>query len=464
MSRLSPKRFIATLSSFLLLSSSLAAGTGGSTRTVEERIAELEQQLTALQRELSSLKRDLATGPSIETKAGDPASVLHGESSRPLSQQAPAPQAAAAKTEVKPVSPGLKVSGDLRTRFEPTFQDGTPDRYRGRVRARVSMLTDLTDEFSGGVSMASGLSDDPISSNQTMTTFFTRKTLDFDRYFVTYRPKGFKPLTLEAGKFTTPWIKTEMTFDVDLNPEGFNQRFSFDLKNSPLTNVTLVGFELPFNEVAAGPDGLVLGGQLQTYWKPASKVKLGLHTAAIHFRNPDSIARAQALRTLGGSAIANSLRSEGGTVVGFGSRFLYLDLLGQLDVATSERWPVRLLFNLVNNTRAATRHRTAFWSEFQTGRSANPGDLQLGYTYLRIERDAVISAFTYSDIRAGSNVEVHRLNATYQLRKHIVLSFTAFFGQLLDGRLTPTLLPPKHLASGNDPLQTRFHFDWILKF
>lgn len=463
MSRLSPKLFIATLSFLLLLSSPLAAGTGESTRTVEERIAELEQQLAVLHRELSSLKRDLATGPLLEAKAGDPASVPAG-GPRVSAEPALFPKAAAAKTEVKPASPGLKISGDVRTRFEPTFQDGTPDRHRGRVRARLNLLTDLTDEFSGGVALASGVADDPISPNQTMTTFFTRKTISFDRYFVTYRPKGFKSLALEAGKFTTPWIKTELTFDVDLNPEGLNQRFSFDLKNSPLTNVTLVGFELPFNEVTAGPDGLVLGGQLQTYWKPASRVKLGLHTAAIHFRNPDAIARAQALRTLGGSAITNTLRSEGGNVAGFGSRFLYLELLGQLDVATSERWPVRLLFNLVNNTRAATSHRTALWSEFQAGRSQNPGDFQLGYTYLRIERDAVISAFNYSDIRAGSNVEVHRLNATYQLRKHIVLSFTAFFGQLLNGGLTPSLLPVRHLASGNDPLQSRFHFDWILKF
>src|SRR5688572_10438705 len=133
-SRLAFKLFVAMLSSLLLLSSPLAAATTESTRTVEERIADLERQVAAqhrevaaLHRELSTLKRDLATGPVIEVKATDPASAQPGG---PLdyAETAPFPQTpsanvsqpAAAKPEVKPASPGLKISGDVRTRFEPT--------------------------------------------------------------------------------------------------------------------------------------------------------------------------------------------------------------------------------------------------------------------------------------------------------------------------------------------------------
>ena len=42
-----------------------------------------------------------------------------------------------------------------------------------------------------------------------------------------------------------------MTFDSDLNPEGFSEKLSFDLHSAVLKNVTVMGMQLLFNEAPA---------------------------------------------------------------------------------------------------------------------------------------------------------------------------------------------------------------------
>ena len=52
-----------------------------------------------------------------------------------------------------------------------------------------------------------------------------------------------------------------MTFDSDINPEGFSEKFSFDLKSPVLKNFTVTGMQLLINEASAGTDSYAIGGQ-----------------------------------------------------------------------------------------------------------------------------------------------------------------------------------------------------------
>ena len=162
-------------------------------------------------------------------------------------------------------------SGDLRVRHEPFFQEGIEDRNRSRIRLRVNVTGKASDEFSGGFSLATGTLDDPVSTNQTMTGFLNRKNIGVDKAWVTYKPAYAKFLKLDAGKFAFPWYRTPMTFDSDVNPEGFAETMSFDVKSSAFKNITFVGFQLPFNEANSGSsfpsdqhDSWIMGGQIQT--------------------------------------------------------------------------------------------------------------------------------------------------------------------------------------------------------
>ncbi len=199
----------------------------------------------------------------------------------------------------------ISFSGDVRLREEPFFggpSDGSLDRARARMRARFNIFADLSDEFQAGISLASGDVNDPTSTNSTLGVFYTRKAFALDQAYVNYDPKWFKPLTLTAGKFRYPWYNTELTWDKDLNPEGAAQTLAFNLENTPvLKRVAVVGFELPFAEVAGTGitnknivQSMAYGSQLQTTWAIGSHLHLSAYSGYYDFQNADAIAEALA--------------------------------------------------------------------------------------------------------------------------------------------------------------------------
>lgn len=357
-------------------------------------------------------------------------------------------------------------SGDLRVRYEPFFQDGVPQRHRERARLRFEVKADLTKELSGGFRLTSGGLSDPITTNQTLTGFFTRKPVDLDRFWLTYEPEQLPWLSLTAGKFAYPWYRTELTFDDELNPEGFSQTLSFDFPDSPLANLTLVGFELPFNEVAAGGDSFIWGGQVQTRWRLSERARLGLYAAGVNFRNADPIARAIGTGQLQPSSpLSNSVRVDtAGNIIGFAERFAYLDLIAELSYRLRPRWPVRLTFDFVNNLRAASGERSGYWAEVALGRTEEKGNWAFGYTFIRMERDAVIGAYNFSDLRAATNVVNHRLSTAYQVQKHVTFGYVLLVGRLFNPQDNLNLVPLPFRTLVRDPFLRRMQFDVIYKF
>jgi hypothetical protein len=408
----------------------------------------------------------------------------------------------------------FRFSGDFRFRYEPFIQSQQTTRQRQRVRARLNLLGNITDELYGGFTIASGSLDDPISTNQTLTNFFNRKTVGFDRFFIQWTPKRLNNhATFGLGKFVFPWMRTGLTFDPDLNPEGLFARLNWDFKGEVFKGISVVGFHLPFFERggstsattgirADGLDGYIAGGQLQTRWKLGDRVKLGLNVAGINFVNADLIAQAHvpnpataslANALTGNQPTTNSLRTDAaGQVVGYASRFLYLDTLATVAIDTGHsRWPLNVNLNFVNNTRAQSiiqngtaaptgtahnRERSAYLADFQFGRLNEKKDMQFGYIYTRIERDALIGAFAESDMRAGTNINQHRLNFSYQWLNNVSLNYAIWIGRLQNAQDAIGLVPggkraipggPCNAAPFNgctDNTLKRMQFDLIYRF
>src|SRR5256885_2033070 len=148
----------------------------------------------------------------------------------------------------------FRFTGDARVRGEGFYQSyaGCPvgvceDRNRVRLRLRLGVEGKLNEDFNAGIYLATGIWSngsptftDPISTNETATGFFEKKTIGLDRGWITYNPLAHKWLSLTGGKFAYTWQRTNYMFDPDLNPEGFSEKFSFDMAHTGfLKNVTL---------------------------------------------------------------------------------------------------------------------------------------------------------------------------------------------------------------------------------
>jgi hypothetical protein len=369
----------------------------------------------------------------------------------------------------------FSLSGDIRIRYEPFFQEGAADRNRERVRLRFNVNGKLSDEFSGGFSLASGTLDDPVSTNQSFTGYLNRKNIGIDKAFVSYKPKYAKFLKLDAGKFSYPWYRTPMTFDSDVNPEGFAQTLSFDFKSPMLKNLTLVGFQLPINEVSGGPDSFIIGGQIQTQFKLSSKARLGLYGAGINFLRSDPLGAAAIARSAGtlvGSLNNfNSVKTNASGTKIYAYKFIYLDTIMKLDLDTSPRFPTTILYNFVNNTRGPSE-RSGYWTELTVGRQKQAKDIQFNYTFARIEKDAVISAFNESDLRASTNLRQNKLQIACLFQNNVTGQFTAWIGKLANPLFNTDQVPSGvrgactgiDVSGCVDPYLKRLQFDVIYKF
>ncbi|MBI3484752.1 MAG: putative porin [Acidobacteria bacterium] len=363
-------------------------------------------------------------------------------------------------------------SGDARMRFEPFYGGGpvatqNPNRVRYRVRLRFNATAKFNDEFSGGFSLGSGDTNDPISTNQTLTNGFTRKPFFIDRAFIKYDPKWLHPFSMTVGKFGYTWYRTELTWDNDLNPEGFSESLTWKINNPVLERISLVAFQLPVIEVSTKPDTFIYGGQLQTNWKLGDYVKFGGYVGFTNYQNADALRDARAAATIGGSSNSNAASSNGSQ---YESKFGLLDVIGRLDFKTPwSRWPVMAQLDFVNNTRACRnlvnvplanqtpcnpRDRSGYWTDLLFGRQQEKGDWQWGYSYIHIEREATVDAFNFSDLRVPTNVFNHRVVLNYQTYRNVQLGFTGLFGRPLVTTTTPT----------RESILKRLQFDVIYKF
>jgi hypothetical protein len=306
----------------------------------------------------------------------------------------------------------LTFSGDFRLREDAFYggpSDHSLDQNLQNYRLRFNTDVQVTDDISGGFTLASGNINDPTSTNQTLTGFYARKPIALDRVFINYHPGVFKPLNLVAGKFTYPWYNTELTWDKDLNPEGFGQTLNFELHSVPvLKRIALIGFELPFAQVAGvslGNKSLMqtatYGSQFQAALRLTSWLELTAYTGFYNFHNADPMALALAKAssknpatpligllplTGGGGAPQNSIVTTTATSVvtvngiglptgvtsvqnaQFASKFDLYDSLARFDVKTpSERWPVALIGDYVQNMGACANQGNILRAPANTG-------------------------------------------------------------------------------------------------
>jgi len=423
----------------------------------------------------------------------------------------------------------FRFSGDMRVRGENFNQEGVPDRNRARVRARFGVDGRLGEDFVAGIYVATGSLGDPTTTNETLTNFFDRKTIGLDRAYVTYNPVAAKWLSLTGGKFAFPWTRTSLTFDPDINPDGFDAKVSFDKHAGPLRNFTAQGMFLPFNEVTKGPDSYIVGGntsgrlQFGPWTMTPSYTILNVHGA-------DALLSASAFSLQATTTGVNSTNTNNGNVPGEGpgcatiqgvpspagysfppcafaangmtnstfitvnssgvptahflSKFLYSDFILNNQIKTGiARLPINVWGEFEQNLNAASnpldtkgkatslsKQDKAYGFDFSVGQAVtgpNKNDVQVGYSWWRIEQDAILASWGESDQRAPTNILQNRIYGAWRVQKNILAQYTMWFGRTLNTGLennAASIGKTVSTAGAKEPTLKRQQFDLIYTF
>jgi hypothetical protein len=146
---------------------------------------------------------------------------------------------AAGKLKLSTPITEIELYGDMRMRYEVrTGQAGAPDtitppgentqRNRARYRLRLGLRGTLADDWFFGLRLETSS-----NSRSTNVTFgdeasggpFSKGSdgINVGQAYLGY--KGFRDITLTAGRMPNPLITTSMIWDADINPEGIAEQW-----------------------------------------------------------------------------------------------------------------------------------------------------------------------------------------------------------------------------------------------
>jgi len=350
----------------------------------------------------------------------------------PVAAAAPAPQVQAPaepKVEKKDEPKWydrLKFSGDFRFRHDLMKGDKVEMRNRERIRGRVGVSAGILDDLDAVLRIGTGMNGDPISENQTLTEAFSTKPVWLDLGYFDYHPSWAEGLHVAAGKVKNPWYKpggSEIIWDNDVNPEGFVLGFdhAFDM-----VRPFLQGGAFVVNERKTEMDSWLLGAQLGVqldfvkdvfyvlagggyYDYTATEGKATFYDDQKGFGNTTETVTddtgAESLVYADDYNEAEGLLELGGKIAGF---------------------PWAVFGDYVHNV-AVSDDNMGWLAGLSFGKCKQALDFELGYSYSRIQKDAVLAAFTGSDFGSGgTDVKGHKAWVNFQPAKYIVAGLTYF--------------------------------------
>ena len=343
-----------------------------------------------------------------------------------------------------------------------------------RIRARFGLEAALTDTWSAGVRLATGSSDSPVSTTQTLGGGLNKKDIWLDQAWLAWTPG---PWRFVAGRASNPFDSTDILFSNDLNFDGFSAGVS-GLKISDRAAVfgTLGAFPIEYTsdsfpsqkrDKTESDDKWLLGAQFGVDWRFSTNNNLRMALAYYDFNNIRGERSSECVlylddTTCDSDGSSPAFMQKGNTVfllrnialnpgdpastampqlVGLASEFQLFDLNLQWDTAVFGGYKLRLAGNyiynqgydegemsrisagnIVNNFdqngalesgRDAWMVHTVFGSSLDLSHNGD-WNVFLGYKY--IEPDALPDAFNDSSFHlGGTNAKGYYLGAGYAL-------------------------------------------------
>jgi hypothetical protein len=176
-----------------------------------------------------------------------------------------------------------------------------------------------------------------------------------------------------------------------------------------------------------------------------------------------------------------TLDSKGNPIPHFLSGFTYSDFILNNQIKTPvARLPINLLleyeqnlnahrnpFNTKGVATAFGKQDKAYGLDFSVGQSAKKNDVLFGYSWWRIEQDAIIASWAESDQRAPTNILQNRVYAMWRMQKNVLAQYTMWFGRTLNTSLennAATAGKTISTAGAKEPTLKRQQIDLLYTF
>lgn len=353
-------------------------------------------------------------------------------------------------------------------------------RDRERIRLRLGISAKVTDEVGVGVRLATGNTNDRVSTNQTLGQNFNKYPLLVDRAFVRVDPVDW--LSLQAGRLPNPWFSTDMIWSENLNFEGLAASAHWAKPGATFEPFATVG-AFPLREDAPPSRGSrwLYGTQLGAAWAPSGRTKFKFGMAYYLYKNLEGhqdtdieIVGSNAAfgPTYGQYEYPSGLRQKGNT--------LFETNPAQLDTLTAV-WGLAYKFRPLALTMSAELTHFSPYSilisaeyvknmafdlgDFQrrSGMSINPGGRDQGYqlkmafgapevrearqwqasaSYRYLGSDAVLDAFNDSDLGlGGTNVQGYTLGFNYGLYRNTSVGVRYLSSSTIDSPINNQYYP-----------------------
>jgi hypothetical protein len=311
--------------------------------------------------------------------------------------------------------------GDVRYRYEQMDNDAkNDDRRRNRVRARIGLTAQVTDDIKAGVALASG-SDDPVSSNQTFGSAGSSKGINLDLAYIDW--KFAENTHLVAGKTKNPFYqpsKDGLVWDGDYRPEGAH--IAYD--NGTIWAIGSYHFlnseQKPNSKGSTGnskDDTSMFGAQVGYRGQLTENLKF--ITGASYYHIPT-----EGLAPIlgAGENFGNSLDMGGNHLYDYDIAQVFLELKTKL-----AGHPASFFADYVTNTDSDADEDRGYTVGATLGKAKKAWDWEVGYMYEDLEADAVYGTLSDSDFGGGgTDVKGHKFKFGLGITKNTKIGLTYF--------------------------------------
>ncbi|PIQ37541.1 MAG: hypothetical protein COW59_06650 [Lysobacterales bacterium CG17_big_fil_post_rev_8_21_14_2_50_64_11] len=313
----------------------------------------------------------------------------------------------------------IKLTGDMRNRYERIANDGQQDRSRARLRYRLGIIANPAEQIEVGAGLASG-SADPRSSNQTFSDAFSSKNISLHyAYTQVSAPLAAGNLKAIAGKFRVGdylWMTNDVLWDSDVTPEGLSLDYAI---NSGL-GTTFVNAGV----WVLGEFGTTSNDPYIRYGQIGQKVGADnlFATVAATYYNFSNIR----------PGVSGGLR--GGNIGTFsaGSNTDYRFDAVAFDAELGSKhlfggdWAGSVFGNVINNTDTNSRQDKGY----SLGAKLGKGALGFKYIYANLDANGFPDIFPDSDRFGGAtDMRSHELEVQYKIHKNVTVGLDYYHNE-----------------------------------